>query len=191
MSHVYIYIYIHVYCIYYVIFCLGCRTVILSRFSTGCCWKEVLEASMYIILSSQMFYIRLLPMQVINIRSIRMFSCKASSINHSPREREEKWEEQSLKPLAFLPFTQKTFRKPIPENLWPYPNCDIWIRHKKCWKKSQNYLQNYGWNGINFICFWFFKISDLTICPGSSDPFYIVNYYINWVTTSWTHSTSR
>ena len=26
-----------------------------------------------------------------------------------------------------------------------------------------------------------------TICPGSSDPFYIVSYYIKWVTTSWTH----
>jgi len=28
-----------------------------------------------------------------------------------------------------------------------------------------------------------------TICPRSSDPFYIVSYYIKWVTTSWTHST--
>ena len=28
-----------------------------------------------------------------------------------------------------------------------------------------------------------------TICQGSSDPFYIVSYYIKWVTTSWTHST--
>ena len=27
-----------------------------------------------------------------------------------------------------------------------------------------------------------------TICPASSDPFYIVSYYIKWVTTSWTHS---
>ena len=27
-----------------------------------------------------------------------------------------------------------------------------------------------------------------TICPGSSDPFYIVSYYLRWVTTSWTHS---
>ena len=26
-----------------------------------------------------------------------------------------------------------------------------------------------------------------TKCPGSSDPFYIVSYYIKWVTTSWTH----
>ena len=27
-----------------------------------------------------------------------------------------------------------------------------------------------------------------TVCPGSSDPFYIVSYYIKWVTTSWTYS---
>ena len=27
-----------------------------------------------------------------------------------------------------------------------------------------------------------------TICPGSSDPFYVVNYYIKRVTTSWTYS---
>ena len=26
-----------------------------------------------------------------------------------------------------------------------------------------------------------------TICPRSSDPFYIVSYCIKWVTTSWTH----
>ena len=28
----------------------------------------------------------------------------------------------------------------------------------------------------------------VTVCPGSSDPFYIVTYYIKWVTTSTTHS---
>ena len=27
-----------------------------------------------------------------------------------------------------------------------------------------------------------------TICPGSSDPLYIVTYYIKCVTTAWTHS---
>ena len=27
-----------------------------------------------------------------------------------------------------------------------------------------------------------------TVCPGSSDPFYIVTYYIKWITTSWTYS---
>ena len=26
------------------------------------------------------------------------------------------------------------------------------------------------------------------MCPRISDPFYIVTYYIKWVTTSWTHS---
>ena len=25
-----------------------------------------------------------------------------------------------------------------------------------------------------------------TVCPRSNDPFYIVSYYIKWVTTSWT-----
>ena len=32
-----------------------------------------------------------------------------------------------------------------------------------------------------------FKID--TICPGSSDSFFIVTNYIKWVNTSWTHST--
>ena len=27
-----------------------------------------------------------------------------------------------------------------------------------------------------------------TVCPRSSDPFYTVNFYIKWVTTSWTYS---
>ena len=30
--------------------------------------------------------------------------------------------------------------------------------------------------------------TDSTVCPGSSDPFFIVCNYIKWVTTSWTHS---
>ena len=30
-----------------------------------------------------------------------------------------------------------------------------------------------------------------TLCPRSSDPFYIVTYHIKWVTTSWTHSTNN
>ena len=30
--------------------------------------------------------------------------------------------------------------------------------------------------------------SKVTICPRSSDPFYIVSYYIKLVTTSWTYS---
>ena len=32
----------------------------------------------------------------------------------------------------------------------------------------------------------FFEIQH-TVCPGSSYPFYIVSYYIKWVTTSWTY----
>ena len=33
------------------------------------------------------------------------------------------------------------------------------------------------------------KLKINTVCPrSSSDPFYIVSYYITWVTTSWTHS---
>ena len=33
-----------------------------------------------------------------------------------------------------------------------------------------------------------FDTKDGTVCPRSSDPFYIVTYYIKWVTTSWTQS---
>ena len=29
-----------------------------------------------------------------------------------------------------------------------------------------------------------------TVCPRSSDPFYVVTYYIELVTTSWTYSNS-
>ena len=31
-------------------------------------------------------------------------------------------------------------------------------------------------------------IVNYTVSPRSSDPFYVVSYYIKWVTTSWTHS---
>ena len=34
------------------------------------------------------------------------------------------------------------------------------------------------------------KLHANTICPGFSDQLYIVSYYIKWVTTSWTHSTT-
>ena len=27
-----------------------------------------------------------------------------------------------------------------------------------------------------------------TVCPRSSAPFYVITYYIKWVTTSWTYS---
>ena len=33
--------------------------------------------------------------------------------------------------------------------------------------------------------------TEYTLCPESSDPFYIVSYYINWVTTSWTYSINK
>ena len=31
----------------------------------------------------------------------------------------------------------------------------------------------------------------LTVCPRSGDPFYIITYYIKWVTASWTYSKIR
>ena len=31
-----------------------------------------------------------------------------------------------------------------------------------------------------------FELTGCTVCPGSSDPFYMVTYYIKWVATSWT-----
>ena len=32
----------------------------------------------------------------------------------------------------------------------------------------------------------FLNIDIYTVCPKSSDPFYVVTYYKTWVTTSWT-----
>ena len=32
------------------------------------------------------------------------------------------------------------------------------------------------------------SVKNDTVCPRSSDPFYIVTYYMKWVTISWTHS---
>ena len=32
---------------------------------------------------------------------------------------------------------------------------------------------------------------NVTVCPGSSDPFYVVTYQIKRVTTSWTYSTTH
>ena len=37
----------------------------------------------------------------------------------------------------------------------------------------------------------FRSVADYTVCPGSNDLFYIVTYYIKWVTTSWTYSTLK
>ena len=33
------------------------------------------------------------------------------------------------------------------------------------------------------------ELYNVTVCPGSSYPFYVVTYYTEWVTTSWTYST--
>ena len=30
-----------------------------------------------------------------------------------------------------------------------------------------------------------------SVCPRSSDPFYVVTYYLKWVTTSWTYSINK
>ena len=38
------------------------------------------------------------------------------------------------------------------------------------------------WNSFSFTNYLH------TVCPGSSDPFYVISYYIKWVTTSWTYS---
>ena len=51
--------------------------------------------------------------------------------------------------------------------------------------------QNSKFRGCNEKCN-DFSLSDVdctTVCPGSSDPFCVVSYYIKWVTTSWTYST--
>ena len=46
---------------------------------------------------------------------------------------------------------------------------------------KQNVEQNYKYANI-------FGIRQyVTVCPGSSYPFYIVSYFIKWVTTSWTY----
>ena len=38
--------------------------------------------------------------------------------------------------------------------------------------------------GAKFLYEWY------TVCPRSSDLFYILTYYLKWVPTSWTHSTN-
>ena len=37
----------------------------------------------------------------------------------------------------------------------------------------------------------YYLIKQYTVCPRSSDPFYVVIYNIKWVTTSWTNSTHK
>ena len=53
-----------------------------------------------------------------------------------------------------------------------------------------NYLFNIWWLWQTLITN-YFSLTDLpTVCPRSSDPFYVVTYYIKWATTSWTDSAS-
>ena len=51
---------------------------------------------------------------------------------------------------------------------------------------------NLGPNFFNYLCLLFINLDGyvhvVLICPGSSDPFYIISYYIRWDTTSWKHS---
>ena len=42
---------------------------------------------------------------------------------------------------------------------------------------------------MKFKCMRYAMMHVCTVCPESSDPFYIVTYYIKWVTTSWTYCT--
>ena len=41
------------------------------------------------------------------------------------------------------------------------------------------------WFTVEGKSLWWFLV---TMCLRSNDPFYIVSYYIKWVTTSWTYS---
>ena len=87
--------------------------------------------------------------------------------------------------LYILTFVQiQTKGQPILNNLCPRGlvpfyevNCYIEI-NKTFWQQNIKFLGKYS-----KYAFW-----DITICPGSSDPFHIVSYYI--VTTSWTYSIS-
>ena len=55
-------------------------------------------------------------------------------------------------------------------------------RRAAVWRRLFDFIQT--------ICQVFLFFYDLLyICQGSSDRFYIVIYYIKWVTTSWTYST--
>ena len=64
------------------------------------------------------------------------------------------------------------------------------VKLKKIFVKIMKsfYVRN-KWQHIymNIIVFYFPDLY-LAICPISSDPFYIVSYYIKWCTTSWTYN---
>ena len=59
------------------------------------------------------------------------------------------------------------------------------VIHKDCISRKQ--LEKQAQNGSCIICTLY--IYACNMCPRSSDPFYIVTYYMKWVTTSWTNST--
>ena len=44
-----------------------------------------------------------------------------------------------------------------------------------------------GYYNVIFLIFLSLRIISYTVCPRSSDPFYIVTNYTIWVTTSWTY----
>ena len=56
--------------------------------------------------------------------------------------------------------------------MWP-----TWKIYMLCWR-------SFSPISIGYIL----RVLETTVCPRSSDQFYIVSYYIKWVTTSWTHS---
>ena len=57
-------------------------------------------------------------------------------------------------------------------------------------KRGNHHTENaYRYFIVSYLSVIFlFRTSANTVCPRSSDPFYIVIYYTKWVTTSWTHS---
>ena len=53
----------------------------------------------------------------------------------------------------------------------------------------ESWLEFQSTGFIEYICYGFFENNyGFIVCPRSSDPFYVVTYYIRWVTTSWTYS---
>ena len=71
------------------------------------------------------------------------------------------------------------------QSLWPLRYI-LWC-HRLV--QTRRYLH---WGTILYMVPWTPMLTigkqSLTVCPSSSDPFYILSYYINWVTTSWTYS---
>ena len=61
------------------------------------------------------------------------------------------------------------------------------FNHHKSENIDENYSLNENWHGA-LTSLVKYLLPRYTVCPRSSDPFYIVSYYIKWVTTSWTDS---